>query len=128
MIVLNVPVPKIEEEWGYYQYLNRCLEFSQKDKCCFNLHCSITKLLIIKPNYSTEYVAHEGHEETIYVLNGTGEVTLCDITIPLPTGMCIEVGCLDKHSIKNIGRGDLEVLEIWVPAGKCILSEDDILN
>jgi len=128
VIVLNVPIQKIETEYGYYQYLNKCYEFSQEGCCVRNTHCSLTKLLVLRSKCSTPYVAHEGHEETWYILSGTAEATLCGVNVPLSSGSCIEIGCGDLHSLRNVGRGDLEVLEIWVPAGVMMLSEDDIVE
>ena len=125
MIVLNVPVPEIKEEWGYYQYLNKCIEFSQEGFCHRNLHCSVTKRLVVYPKCETKYVSHEGREETIYVLNGTGEANLCGVNVPLPEGSCTEIGVGDRHSIRNRGRGNLEIIEIWIPGGKCFLAEED---
>lgn len=64
---------------------------------------------------------HEGVEEVYYVLNGAGEVTVGDETVPIAKGDAIPVRLGEVHSFRNAGNTDLEFMILGIATRKGVL-------
>jgi quercetin dioxygenase-like cupin family protein len=75
--------------------------------------------------YSCEYVrvppgAHsvthvEDYNHLLFFVEGSGEVTIGEKTWPLRPGSYAKVKAGEKHSVRNLGDGDMLILTVYDP-------------
>jgi quercetin dioxygenase-like cupin family protein len=51
----------------------------------------------------------------LYILNGTGDVTIDGKTSPIRSGTVCQVRAGEKHSLRNLGGDDMLILAIYDP-------------
>ena len=101
---------KSERPWGRYEVLQESEAF--KVKCIW-----------VSPGKRLSYQRHKFRAEHWYIVQGTADVTLNDVTSRHLAGETITVGMGDLHRISN--AGDDEVIFIEVQTGT-YFGEDDI--
>ena len=58
---------------------------------------------------------HHGADQWLYVIEGTGVARVNRRRIPLRAGVLLLTEHRNKHEIRNIGRGVLRTLNLYVP-------------
>jgi quercetin dioxygenase-like cupin family protein len=51
----------------------------------------------------------------LYILRGTGDVTIDGSTAPIRSGTVCQVRAGEKHSLRNLGEDDMLILAIYDP-------------
>jgi mannose-6-phosphate isomerase-like protein (cupin superfamily) len=58
---------------------------------------------------------HDGADQYLYVVSGTGKATINGRAYPLAAGSLLLIERGDRHEIRNVGRGLLKTLNFYVP-------------
>lgn len=58
---------------------------------------------------------HEGSDQWMYVLKGTGEIIIDEKIHELKTQRLVLIKANENHEVKNTGSQDLETLNIYAP-------------
>jgi len=58
---------------------------------------------------------HDGADQYLYVVAGTGKATINGRTYPLTAGSLLLIERGDEHEIRNVGRGLLKTLNFYIP-------------
>ena len=58
---------------------------------------------------------HEGADQWLFVIEGTGRATVNGRKLPLAAGTLLLVKRGDTHEIRNTGRGHLKTVNFYVP-------------
>jgi len=58
---------------------------------------------------------HQGADQWLFVISGTGIATVNGKRIPLTAGSLLLIEHKDRHEIKNTGRALLRTLNVYVP-------------
>ena len=64
-------------------------------------------------DHSVPHIERWNH--LLYVLDGTGEITIDGDTVPVRTGTVCQVRAGEKHSLQNLGDGAMLLLAIYDP-------------
>lgn len=59
--------------------------------------------------------AHQGSDQWLYVIEGTGQATVNGRRIGLPAGTLLLIERGDRHEIRNSGRGQMKTLNFYLP-------------
>lgn len=98
--------------WGYYTVISQGEGF-------------LVKIIHVNPLQKLSVQSHNHRSEHWVVLSGVADVLLQDKKYKLSEGESIDIKIKEKHSLQNLSKTDLEILEVQM--GK-ILSEDDIIR
>lgn len=71
--------------------------------------------IIIPPGKSSHPHFHKVSEETYYVLDGEGQMSLDDNEFSIKSGQACHIAPGEIHQISNPGEGDLVFLAVCVP-------------
>lgn len=71
----------------------------------------VMRRFILKKDGHTSLHKHK-HEQEFYVLRGKGEVTDGAMTLPLKKDTVVYVPPMQKHQLRNTGRGSLILLSV----------------
>jgi mannose-6-phosphate isomerase-like protein (cupin superfamily) len=66
----------------------------------------------VKPHF------HKNHSETIYVIEGSGQMVIGGNVVEIKPGTVHFNGKGNVHSVKNTGSSDLIVIQVFAPAWK----------
>jgi mannose-6-phosphate isomerase-like protein (cupin superfamily) len=58
---------------------------------------------------------HDGADQYLYVVSGTGKATINGRAYALKAGSLVLIERGDEHEIRNVGRGLLKTLNFYVP-------------
>jgi mannose-6-phosphate isomerase-like protein (cupin superfamily) len=58
---------------------------------------------------------HQGADQWLYVVRGSGEAVVSGRTVELRGGTLLLIGRGDTHEIRNTGRSPLRTLNVYVP-------------
>ena len=58
---------------------------------------------------------HDGADQWLFVVSGTGVAQVNDRRVPLRAGSLLLIEHGDRHEIRNTGRAPLETLNFYVP-------------
>ena len=67
------------------------------------------------PGFSVDPHTHRDHADSFYVLEGEAEFRLCDDVVRAGAGTWVTAPVGVLHSFRNVGEGDLRVLNIHAP-------------
>ena len=68
----------------------------------------------VKPHF------HKTHSETVYVIEGNGQMVIDGNVVEIKPGTVHFNGAGKVHSVKNTGSWDLIVIQIFAPHGKSL--------
>ena len=70
------------------------------------------KRIEVRPGKRLSYQRHQQRAEHWFVVSGTAEVTLDDVTHRLAPGEAIDIPRRSAHRVANVGDGDLVFVEV----------------
>ncbi|MBE7704266.1 MAG: mannose-1-phosphate guanylyltransferase/mannose-6-phosphate isomerase [Cyanobacteria bacterium SIG29] len=110
----NAPAKEIHKTvyrpWGYYTVLEEGIGF-------------LTKCIVVNPNAKLSIQLHHHRSEHWIILEGIATVVKGEETYRLEAGTSIDIGIEEIHSLQNLDKEPLKVLEIQQGD---ILDENDI--
>ena len=59
--------------------------------------------------------SHRGADQWLFVVSGTGNAVVNGKKVPLRAGTLVLIQRGDTHEIRNTGRGQLKMLNVYVP-------------
>ena len=84
-----------------------------------------TKIINVNPNQKLSVQSHKYRSEHWIVLSGDANVLLNNNEFILHVGQSIDIQANDIHSLQNLTKNNLEILEVQMGE---ILSEEDIIR
>ncbi len=103
---------QMDRPWGYYMVTS----FGEGYQ---------TKIIHVNPGQKLSVQSHNHRSEHWFVLSGEANVILDKKEIILHPGQSIDIPVKSIHSLQNLQKTDLEVIEIQTGE---ILSEEDIIR
>lgn len=58
---------------------------------------------------------HQGADQWLYIVEGTGQAIINGRKIGLKAGMIVLIEAGDRHEIRNTGRSLLKIVSVYVP-------------
>ena len=103
---------EVYRPWGHYDAIHRGEQYQVKH-------------ITVKPDGKLSLQAHQYRAEHWVVVSGIAEVTRGDSTFVLSENESTFIPVGERHSLRNPGATDLEIIEVQSGA---LLSEDDIVR
>jgi mannose-1-phosphate guanylyltransferase / mannose-6-phosphate isomerase len=100
-----------ERPWGYYTNL-------------YEEEGVLIKKLVIKPQQAISLQYHNHRIETWTIIQGQGQFTIGNTTLKASQGKVLSVKLKEIHRITNVGRYNLEIIEVQLGNPR----EDDIVR